>query len=50
MYARRGRHFRTATAHQTHRQPVELGEVVEVRVRKQHLVDDMDAVGVLKLQ
>jgi hypothetical protein len=40
----------STVAQQVHRQPVELGEVVEVRVRQQNLVDDPDAVPCLQFQ
>ncbi len=41
---------RPAVAQQAHRKPVELGEMVEVGMGEQDLVDDMDAVAVLELQ
>jgi len=41
---------RAAVAHQAHRQPIELGEVVQVRVGQQHLVDHVHAVALLELQ
>ena len=40
----------SATAEQAHRKPIELREMVEVRMGEQNLVDDMDAVAVLELR
>jgi hypothetical protein len=42
--------IRATATQQAHRQPIELGEMIEVRVCEQDLVDHVDAVALLELQ
>lgn len=40
----------SATADQAHRQPIELGEMIKMQMRKQNLMDNVDAMCMLELQ